>query len=465
VSRPIFCGLVLFFFTAALVEGCLFPLVLKLFADPLALGDSFMKTYLLLGYSLLVALTTTFKPSAQAARSERVFIGLSIGLFAIGFAEFALLQSRLGIPIGQESLFLRAGEIASTRLTHIHNSKIVLAFFFPFEAYQFDPGLPFLPLYPRWVTVVHGSLFLLAFAALIVNLRDAKQSLSPPRFVLYALAGFILLKSTIDGGFFSHEVPLAWIVLLSLGPRQTRITRLSLVVLSGYIGILALLGCLDGVWLFRLVWTAAYLWVIYKLTQALHERLWGRVLPCLLISVLVVVGLPAAWSLVDERVVSPSYATLVDAAAGIDSGEQVALVSTSSITLDSQRLSAVDTTIAGNYEMTRAMVLQPTSRLALACAMGLNLHRRAVSTASTSEVISFRARVKPLAGNLGKHIAPHEWVYLGEGWYRVHLRLPSGANWNIAASTLSKLGLELAVLIDTQLTQQVVTPLETKTLK
>jgi hypothetical protein len=463
VSRPIFCGVVLLLFTAALVEGCLVPLVLKLFADPLVLGDSFMKTYLLLGYSLLVALTTTFNTRLRHPRAEGVFIGLLVVLFAIGFGEFASLQAQLGVPLGQESLFLRDGEIASTRLTHIHNSKVVLAFFCPFEAYQFDPGLPFLPFYPSWVSVLQGSLFVLALGTLIVALREALPSISPPRFVLYALAGFILLKSTLDGGILCHESPLAWIVFLSLGPRQMKIPKLSTVILTAYIAILAISGCLEGVLLFRLCWTATYLWVLFRFVQAVQEKYWNRVLVWCCALIFVAVGLPAGWSLASERVGSPSYATLVYALSTVEPNSQIALASTHPLVLDSEDLELVDRITFGNYDLTRATVLKPTNRLALACGMNLNLNRRAVSISSSSEFISFRARVKPVSGTPSKDIAPHEWVYLGDGWYRVHLRLQSGANWNIAVSALSQMGVKLAVLVDTQLTRQVVTPIETNT--
>ena len=453
MSRRTFCVVILLILAAALVEGCLIPLVLKLFADPVALGDSFVKTYLLLVYAFLATLVTTSKASGQSARSETLFLGGLLVLFAIGLGEFAFVQHRLGLSLGTETLFLSDGEMASTRLTHIHNSKVVLAVLFPRAAYQFDPGLPFLPLYPYWLVIGQAAFFAVTAVSLFAALFTAWPRLSQACFVLYALAGFMLLKGTLDGGLLSHETAVAWIVFLSLGPRGWSLPRLCVGITVAYLAFLGFWGLLDALFLGRLAWTSLYLWVLYRLLDQLGKRAWTQIGGWTLGLLLVTLGVPAAWSLTDDRVLGPGYETLVYGLSRIEPDTPIGLVSTHR--LDLQELQVTKRIELGRYHLTCLEVKEPIRRLSLARRFRLNLNRRAISASPPDEHASFRARLKPLSGTPPKESPNSEWVYLGEGWYRVHLRLQSGANWNIAVSALSEQGVLRAVLLDHQLTQQV----------
>ena len=141
-------------------------LVVKMWVDTFAIGDSFTKVYLILLLAGLVLLSPELPFDARTARAASLFLGL---LLLLSLGQHSWVMDSLGLGIKNQIGVVFAGDYSTTRLDHIHVPKAALGLLLSGMSYRFDAGLPFQQFFPSYLLWIQLLLLtLLSLGAFVV---------------------------------------------------------------------------------------------------------------------------------------------------------------------------------------------------------------------------------------------------------------------------------------------------------
>lgn len=195
-------GLGLFGLALACRLSPLVGLIVKLFIDLFAVGDSFAKVLLFLS---LLGLVLVLPAWSRGADFRRLTAILTLILLAFAVAQHAWVMDRLGLSIRNQIGMVHSGDFSTSRLDHIHIPKAALGLMLSDQSFEFDAGLPFQRFFPP--ALLWTQLFLLGLISLgtVLTLVHFREEKVPEEFGVSFLAWYIAVKACVDGGPLNSE--------------------------------------------------------------------------------------------------------------------------------------------------------------------------------------------------------------------------------------------------------------------
>ena len=432
-------------------------LLLQVPIDSVALGASSAKTFLFLGYLLLVSLLWYKTPRHSSTRSHLVFLTLVVVLHLIGMAEYGWLCHRF--DLGFDSvLFIQNSEISATRLIHTHNAKMIFGAFYPQGSYGHDPGLSYLGFYPLWWVRAHTFLFLATFAALMVSVSKMRRQVSSGLYGVYVVAAFMALKTSVDAGLFNYEAlvslpTVTWIVLKSRnGLPGSRIFTIGILCAVLSIGMLMYPDLLE--WAFRVIANIMALALAYTVGSRRRLRSIGLLL--------ILVALPAVRPIIisDALQFPPSgFNTLVYSLKKVEPGEKLIIVAPARPSIPQRLLKVQRTFELGGYTYAEAVPNHQVRLLSLTQALNLPVHHKPILVHGQDCLSGFKTRVMMTAIVAGDPRTKLEaatkeldWLvrsiqvsYLGSQTYQVDITFKGCINDNMVGAMLDELGVKQVI--------------------
>jgi hypothetical protein len=208
----------------------MFPRVMvmvKYVLNQFAFSESSAKALLLLLFLAVLSGLRPFKTVWRVSWNRWFATGL-VALYGLTLAEFLYYCRLFGLPLNQRSVLIYDGLQTSTRLEHIHNGKAILSALIPYQGQGFDVGAPFQAVYPNWLLLLQGLLFLVVCTMSVFLVHHYQKEWTPERTLFLALGLFALVKGVVDGGPFelatAGRLALMSIVLLKGRTRQVVLT-------------------------------------------------------------------------------------------------------------------------------------------------------------------------------------------------------------------------------------------------
>jgi hypothetical protein len=430
-------------------------LLLQIPIDSVALGASSAKTFLFLGYLLLVSFLW-YKPPPQASTTPHlIFLSLVVLLHFIGMAEYGWLCHRFDLGI-DFVLFMRDSEISATRLVHTHNAKMIFGAFYPQGSYGHDPGLSYLGFYPLWWVRVHAILFLATLGALMVSLNTIRGHVSYGVYGVYLVAAFMALKTSVDAGLFNHEALVslpfvAWIVLKARN-QDKRWTPYLVGGISAalFIGVTLVYPVyLESVFRF----SANILALALAYAVGSRRRLWSSGL------LLILLALPAVRPLVISgalRFPPSGFNTLAYSLKEVGPTEMLILIAPGRLDIPGRLLTIKRTVELGGYTYAEVIPNHQVRLLSLTQALDLPVHHKPILARGQDCLPGFKTRVTMTAvvaddprSKLEKATEQLDWLvetmqvsYLGKGTYYIDMTLKGCVNDNVVGAMFDHLGVK-----------------------
>ena len=386
-------------------------LVVKMWVDVFAIGDSFTKVYLILLLAGLVLLSPKLPFDPRTARATSLLLGV---LLLLSLGQHSWVMDSLGLGIKNQIGVVFAGDYSTTRLDHIHVPKAALGLLLSGMSYRFDAGLPFqqfFPAYLLWTQLLLLMLLSLGAFVVLVNSRDRK---SGPEFVLDFLVWFVAVKATVDGGVLNSEfVAVLPFLLAAVWTGSWR--RFGLLLWLSYF-IFALI--LPGSNLLRLFHFFSTLIALSTAVLAVKRPRWGAGL--ILLAVLV---LPLVRNGLDPELAESNHAwnVLNSLRSPLKPGDTVYV--TSSADLESNELAEVlEVQTALPYRLATVRILGATTVYQLCRSLGLYVARRPV-------------RLEPQVDQKAE-VAVWQPGWVKGDFRNVELDMPAGAGINYLVAQL-----------------------------
>lgn len=363
----------------AVIKSDFVLMVLKIFVDSFALGHSGSKVKLLLAVYFVIALSSVYKLPWRPRWKSGLIVGLVL-LHFLSLASYLFYCFQNGLGILPQNVCFFDGVHSSTRLQHIHTSKLVMATLFEYAGQSLDGGRPYLKFFPNWWCWIHTSIFLVVGVMALSSLQEARSCRNFPLYLCYFLVLITLLKNSLDGGPLDTQT-LAAIPFFTwfsgFGVRRGA-------YISG--ALMALNLMLSGPdYLAYDLWRFILALITFSLPLAVNRIREDRTLQNILLSCALVfvwtlapVAQFAGW--VQSHRISNAVGTLLYANSELKRDWVVQVVSVGPLQLrrdDSLR-------IEGFYQgrrlnLTNLRLLKDTQVLALADRFGLNIFRRPIS--------------------------------------------------------------------------------------
>ena len=342
-------------------------LVVKMWVDVFAIGDSFTKVYLILLLAGLVLLSPELPFDPRTTRATSLLLGL---LLLLSLGQHSWVMDSLGLGIKNQIGVVFAGDYSTTRLDHIHVPKAALGLLLSSMSYRFDAGLPFQQFFPThllWIQLLLLMLLSLAAFVVLVNSRERK---SGPEFTLDFLVWFVAMKATVDGGPLNSEFVAVLPFLLAAAWTGSWRRFGLLLWLSYFIFTLFL----PGSNLLRLFQFISTLIALGTAVLALKRPRWGAGL-----TLLAVLLLPLVRNSLDSDLAESNHAwnVLNSLRTPLEPGDTVYV--TSSADLESSELGEIlEVQTALPYRVATVRILRDTTAYQLCRSLGLYVARRPV---------------------------------------------------------------------------------------
>ena len=386
-------------------------LVVKMWVDTFAIGDSFTKVYLILLLAGLVLLSPELPFDARTARAASLFLGL---LLLLSLGQHSWVMDSLGLGIKNQIGVVFAGDYSTTRLDHIHVPKAALGLLLSGMSYRFDAGLPFqqfFPSYLLWIQLLLLTLLSLGAFVVLVNSRERK---SGPEFALDFLVWFVAVKATVDGGPLNSEfVAVLPFLLAAVWTGSWR--RFGLLLWLSYFTFSLFL---PGSGLLRLFQFFSTLIALGTAFLVLKRPRWGAGL--MLLAVLL---LPLMRNTLDSELADSNHAwnVLNSLKTPLEPGETVYVTSTTDLKSNEQA-EILEVQTALPYRVTTVRILRSTTAYQLCRSLELYVARRPV-------------RLEPQVDQRAE-VAVWQPGWVRGDFRRVELDMPAGAGINYLVAQL-----------------------------
>lgn len=388
-------------------------LVVKMWVDVFAIGDSFTKVYLILLLAGLVLLSPKLPFDPRTARATSLLLGF---LLLLSLGQHSWVMDSLGLGIRNQIGVVFAGDYSTTRLDHIHVPKAALGLLLSGTSYRFDAGLPFQQFFPTYLLWVQLFLLMLLSLGAFVVLVNSRERKSGPEFTLDFLVWFVVVKATVDGGPLNSEfVAVLPFLLAAVWTGSWR--RFGLLLWLSYFTFTLFLPGSDLLRLFHFIST---LIALGTAVLALKRPRWGAGL--ILLAVLL---LPLVRNSLDSDLAESNHAwnVLNSLRTPLEPGDTVYV--TSSADLKSNELGEiVDVQTALPYRVATVRILRDTTAYQLCRSLDLYVTRRPVR---------FEPQVDQRA-----EVAVWQPGWVKGDFRHVELDMPAGAGINYLVAQLNQ---------------------------
>ena len=200
MSRRLLCEVTLSVLALVAVSNSnLALMVTKVFVDAFAIGHGGSKVKLLLSVYLLVTLASLVKLPWRKSWGAKLVAGLVL-LHLLSLGSYLVYCWQNGLTLIPQNVCFFDGVHSSTRLQHIHTSKLVMATLLGYAGQGLDAGRPFVHFFPTWWRWLHSATFLIIGFLALLSLCHTRSKRSFGEYLCYFMVLMTLLKNSLDGG-------------------------------------------------------------------------------------------------------------------------------------------------------------------------------------------------------------------------------------------------------------------------